>query len=107
MNDDKLESMFEEFLSLYKVINRKSIIEILNAEINTQQLIEVYQLSDGIRSTREISRIIINKCSHATVANLWNKWALIGLVTPTDQKGRYKATFDLYEYGINKIDEEY
>jgi hypothetical protein len=106
MADDKLTSMFEEFLLLYKVTNRKSIIEILKSELKTDQLLEIYQLTDGKRSTRELASMLKNKCSHATVANLWNKWALIGLVVPAEQKGRYKAAFNLFEYGITTIDEE-
>ena len=47
-----------------------------------------------------------NKCSHSTIARLWNKWALLGLVAPAKQKGRYKAAFNLEEYGISGVVEE-
>jgi len=53
---------------------------------------------------RKLAGMLKNKCSHATVASLWNKWALIGLVVPAKQKGRYRAAFDLFEYGITKIE---
>lgn len=106
MANDKLESLFEEFLLIYKVVNRKKIIDILREELNTEQLIEIYQMSNGERSTREVSAILKNKCSHTKIANLWNKWALLGLVIPATRKGRYKAAFDLDEYGISSVVEE-
>lgn len=100
--ENKLTEMFEEFLLMYKVINRKNIIDILRTELNSEQLIEIYQLTDGERSTRDISSILRNKCSHVTVYNTWNKWALIGIVSPASKKGRYKAAFNLFEYGISQ-----
>lgn len=106
MANDKLENMFEEFLLMYKVVNRQKIVDILKEELNTEQLIEIYQKSDGERSTRDISTVLKNKCSHSTIARFWNKWALIGLVVPAKQKGRYKAAFNLDEYGISGVIEE-
>lgn len=106
MVDEKLTGLFEEFLLLYKVINRPKIVDLLRTELKTEQAIEVYQLTDGEKSTRELAGILKNKCSHATVASLWNKWALIGLVVPAKQKGRYKAAFDVFEYGIAKVEIE-
>ena len=103
MAEDRLSGLFEEFLLLYKVVNRKNVIDILRAELNTDQLIEIYQKSDGGKSTREVSAILKNKCSHTTVARLWNKWALLGLVVPAKQKGRYKAAFNFDEYGVSGV----
>ncbi len=105
MAQDQLANMFQEFLTLYKVVNRKTIIDIIKAELNSEQLIEIYSLSDGEKSTREIASTLKNKCSHSTVAKLWNKWALLGLVVPAAQKGRYKAAFNLVEYGVTNIPE--
>ena len=41
MANDKLESLFEEFSLMYKVVNRKKIIDILREELITEQLIEI------------------------------------------------------------------
>ena len=106
MGSTRIEELFEEFLLIYKVVNRKKIIDILRAELNSDQLIEIYQLSDGEKSTREVVGGLTKKSSHSTVARLWNKWALLGLVVPAKQKGRYKAAFNLDEYGISGIIEE-
>jgi hypothetical protein len=103
MTDDTFTTLIREFLTLYKVINRKAILEILNTELKNEQVIEIYQLTDGEKSSRELSGALRNKCSHATVVNLWNKWALLGLVIPAKQKGRYKAAFNLSEYGIGNV----
>ena len=43
MEDSKLEALFEEFLLIYKVVNRKNVIDVLRSELNTEQLIEIYQ----------------------------------------------------------------
>ncbi len=106
MADERLTYLLEEFLLLYKVVNRKNVIGILRAELNTEQLIEIYQKSDGEKSTREVSASLKNKCSHTTIIRLWNKWALLGLVVPARQHGRYKAAFNLDEYGISGIIDE-
>jgi len=106
MADDKLIRLIEEFLIIYKVINRQKIIDLLKVELKTDQAIEIYNLTDGEKSTRELAGMLKNKCSHATVASFWNKWALLGLVSPAKQKGRYKSVFDLFEYGIIKVEVE-
>lgn len=100
MTDQTLINLMNEFLALYKVVNRNTILEILNTELKNEQLIEIYKLTDGEKSSRELAGVLKNKCSHATVVNLWNKWAILGIVTPAKQKGRYKAVFNLSEYGI-------
>ena len=100
MADETLINFVKEFLTIYKVINRKTILEILNTELKNEQLIEIYQLTDGEKSSRELAGVLKNKCSHATVVNLWNKWAVLGIVSPAKQKGRYKAIFNLSEFGL-------
>jgi len=106
MVDETLINLVKEFLTLYKVINRKTILEILHTELKNEQLIEIYQLTDGEKSSRELAGILKNKCSHATVVNLWNKWALLGIVIPAKQKGRYRAVFNLSEYGIGTVEHD-
>lgn len=72
----------------------------------------VYEFSDGDRSTREIAdkvKQIGKEISHATVANLWKRWAITGLVEPSEKyQGRYKKAFSLESLGIEtpKILEE-
>jgi len=103
---NETEKLLREFLIIYKTINRKSIVDILKAELKTDQLIEIYQKTNGEKSSRELANVLKNKCSHATILNTWNKWALLGIVIPAKQKGRYMAAFDLAEYGMAKVENE-
>ena len=105
-NLDKVANMFEEFLTLYKFLNKKTIIDTLKAELNSNQLIEIYYMTDGEHSTRDIAGQISEKCGHATIARLWKQWALKGLVVAAARHGRVKAAFNLDEYGITQIQEE-
>lgn len=63
----------------------------------------VYQLSDGERSTREIANLISRggrRITHATVANMWQKWSLMSLVMPARRRGRYRRVVSLESIGI-------
>lgn len=105
-NMEKLTAMFEEFLTLYKFVNKKAIADMLNDELYKSQMIEIYRLTDGEHSTRDIANQVTQKCAHATIANIWKRWALKGIVVPAATKGRFKAAFNLDEYGITQILEE-
>jgi hypothetical protein len=63
----------------------------------------VYELSDGQRSTRDIVQIVTangTKITHTTIANMWEKWAMLNLVMETEKKGRYKRAISLESIGI-------
>ena len=64
----------------------------------------VYELSDGQRSTRDIAQIVTangTKITHATIANMWEKWAMLNLVMTTEKKGRFKRAVSLATIGID------
>ena len=105
-NLEELAKMFSEFLTLYKFVNKKTIIQTLQSELTSNQLIEIYRLTDGEHSTRDIVSLLTEKCGHDKVARLWRQWALKGLVVAAERKGRVKAAFNLDEYGITQVDEE-
>lgn len=103
---EELFNMFEEFLSIYKIVNRNNISEILKEELkNDPQLFEIYRLSNGENSTRDIAGRLTKKCSHMTVSNLWKRWSIKGIVNESSIKGRYRAVFNLEEYGIECSEE--
>lgn len=104
-NLENLTNMFAEFLTIYKFVNKKTIAEMLANELNRTQLFEIYQLTDGNNSTRDIAAKLTQKCTHATIANIWKRWALKGIVVPSETKGRFKAAFNLEEYGITEVKE--
>jgi hypothetical protein len=99
-----LEEMFSEFLKIYKFINHGQIMEALNSELNDIPKKKIYELSDGVRSTRDIQKMAGTGASPATITGYWKQWALKGIVVPAKRKGRYKAAFDLNEYGLSVID---
>ena len=104
-NLESLTNMFAEFLTIYKFVNKNTIADMLANELNKTQLLEIYQLTDGNNSTRDIAAKLTQKCTHVTVANIWKKWALKGIVVPSETKGRFKAAFNLEEYGITEVKE--
>jgi len=72
-----------------------------NLRTDTDKL--VYELSDGQRSTRDISRMISRggrRITHATVANMWQRWAILNLVIPAQRIGRYRRVLSLESIGI-------
>jgi len=63
----------------------------------------VYELSDGERSTREIAHLISRggrRITHATVANMWQKWSMMSLVMSARRRGRYQRVVSLESVGI-------
>lgn len=64
----------------------------------------VYELSDGNRSTREIALELVRMrraITHVTVANMWRRWAALGLVEPSERyQGRFRRIVSLESLGI-------
>lgn len=104
-NEHTLEEMFAEFLRIYKFVNQSQIVEALRGQLedDSNNKKKIYELSDGNRSTRDIQKIV--GVSPPTITAYWKQWALSGIVIPAERKGRYKAAFDLKEYGLSVLDE--
>lgn len=103
-DNNRLEELFSEFLKIYKFMNHAQIIEALNAELGDDTKKKIYELSDGNRSTRDIQKILSSGASPATITGYWKQWALRGIAEPAQRKGRFKASFDLAEYGLSVIE---
>ncbi len=103
--DNKMVELMSEFLRIYKFVNHSSIVDALRKELydETGNKAKVYELSDGTRSTRDIQEL--TGVSRTTVTVYWKQWALSGIVIPAERKGRYKAAFELKEYGLSALDE--
>lgn len=99
------EEMFSEFLRIYKFVNHSQIVGALRGQLedDSNNKKKVYELSDGTRSTRDIQKIV--GVSPPTITSYWKQWALNGIVIPAERKGRYKAAFDLREYGLSVLDD--
>ena len=102
-NLENLTNLLSDFLTIYKFVNKKTVSDMLSAELNKAQLFEIYQLTDGNNSTRDIASKLNQKCTHVTIANIWKRWASKGIVVPAETKGRFKAAFSLEEYGITEV----
>lgn len=87
-----------------KIIATPILLKAVNENLQDDQDKLVYELSDGIRSTREIASELKKmkvKITHATVANMWKRWAPSGLVIPSIQyKGRFEKVISLEQLGI-------
>ncbi len=60
----------------------------------------VYYHSDGIKSSREISKV--TGVGYKTVQTLWKKWINTGIAEPTERYGggQCKRLFELNELGL-------
>ena len=70
----------------------------------------VYELSDGQRSTREITEELKKSgkvITHTTVANMWKRWAAVSLVEPSERyQGRFRKVASLESFGIEAPETE-
>ena len=104
-NEHTLEEMFSEFLRIYKFVNHSQIVEALQNALSddSNNKAKIYELSTGSRSTRDIQKL--TGISRTNIATYWKQWALNGIVVPAERKGRFKAAFDLKEYGLSVLDD--
>ncbi len=99
-----LQEMFAEFLKIYKFVNRPEIVEALTSELSDQTKLLVYESSDGENTARDIGQRA--GISFVTVTKYWKQWALKGIAIPAKRIGRFRAAFDIAEYGLSVINEE-
>ncbi len=74
-------------------------------EENLTKTIErhVYELSDGIRSSRDIEKDIDKVVTQRTVVSWWQKWQKLGLVEPSPTySGRVRKLMPLDELGLDE-----
>jgi len=62
----------------------------------------VYELSDGVRSSRDIEKAVNKEVTQRTVVSWWQKWRELGLVeqSPT-YSGRMQKLMPLEELGLS------
>jgi len=72
-------------------------------EENLRKSIErrVYELSDGIRSSRDIENLVAKEVTQRTVVSWWQKWRKLGLVEQSRiYSGRMQQLMPLDELGL-------
>lgn len=90
----------KELLKWTKFAGMQQLRTVLNQTLKTDTEMLVYELSDGIRGTRDVAKIV-GIGSNATVAAYWKKWSRIGIVEPSlGHQGRYQRICSLEEVGL-------
>jgi len=103
MDEEALKELKEQtkWIRFLALPNLKRTIE---QTIITKEQKNIYGLSDGSKSTNEISKKLLEeglKVSHMTVYNYWKRWFALGLVVPSKvYSGRFEKIVDLADLGI-------
>jgi hypothetical protein len=99
--ENDIIDQLKEITKWLRFLSLQTLTPLINENITSQEQKKVFELSDGERSTRDISKLLKEEgfeVSHQTVANYWKKWAELGLVVPSEKyKGRYEKMIDLSE----------
>ncbi|MCB2141237.1 hypothetical protein KQH27_00855 [bacterium] len=99
--EKKILEKMDELIKWNKLTAKPKIRDLINQNLDDDKQYSVFELSDGILSTREIAEKLDNKVSYGTVANYWKKWFMIGLVEPSEKyTGRYRKICSLAEIGV-------
>jgi len=103
MSDEQLDTIIEklnEISKWTKVQGLEKFKQTLLVALKTENEKAAYELSDGVKTTREIAKEIgIN--SKSTIIAYWQKWAKIGIVDESEKfRGRMKHFVSLEETGI-------
>mgnify|MGYP001375971893 CR=1 FL=1 len=81
--------------------------ELINKNLTKPIELRVYDLSDGILSSRDIEKIIGKKVTQRTVVTWWQKWKQLGLVEHSPRySGRVRKLIPLEDLGIEIPAEE-
>jgi hypothetical protein len=103
MSDETLKeiaSTLHEMLKWTKFSGMQQLKTILQANLKTETEMLVYELSDGVRGTREVARLA-GIASKTTVLNYWKKWSKVGIVMAVQgEEGRYQRICSLEEVGL-------
>lgn len=92
--------VLREILKWIRFTGMKEVKGALIAALDTDQKKIIYQLSDGEKSSRDISKA--TGVSDRTVRNYWKIWSRIGIVEAikAGTRDRYERSFDLEDLGI-------
>jgi hypothetical protein len=98
-SDDRIVELLSEILRWTKV-GALNLKEALAQELTSNKHCLVYELSDGVRSSRDIASI--SGVSFVTVATWWRRWAELGFVDPSPKfQGRVQRLCSLRLLGIS------
>lgn len=103
---DESAIVLREILKWIRFSGMKEASNVLRTTLDSAQKRRIYQLSDGEKSSRDISKA--SNVSYKTVQNYWRLWAKTGIVEPikAGTGDRYRHVFDLEELGISPEETE-
>lgn len=103
MSEDKLSEIaatLKELLKWTRFAGMKEVKSVLQTALDSEVKKTIYHLSDGNRSSAEISATV--RLSDQTIRNYWKSWSKLGIVEALKMRGgeRYKKAFDIEDFGI-------
>lgn len=103
------DRLLNEILQQQRQINRmlrfvahRQARELVESNLTKSIERRVYELSDGLRSSRDIEKAVDKEVTQRTVVSWWQKWRRLGLVeqSPT-YSGRMMKLMPLDELGLS------
>lgn len=86
---------------LLRFIAHRQARELIESQLEKSIERRVYELSDGIRSSREIEKLVDKEVTQRTVVTWWQKWRRLGLVEQSpNYSGRMQKVMPLEELGL-------
>lgn len=100
-NENDILNQLKEQTKWLRFLSIQTLTPLIKENITTLEQKKIFELSDGEKSTRDISKLLKNEgieVSHQTIANYWKKWAAVGLVVPSKKfNGRFEKIIGLNE----------
>lgn len=95
-----IASTLKDLLKWSRFSGMQQLRSVLVQNLTTDEEMLAYELSDGLRGTREVAKMT-GIGSNATVARMWKKWSKIGIVEPSEKVlGRFQRICSLEEVGL-------
>jgi hypothetical protein len=93
-------SVLREILRWVRFSAASQVGEVLLKTLDSHEKIRIYDLSDGINTTRSISEK--TGLHFTTIASLWRQWTMMGLGESVSTTGgsRFKKSFDVRIFGV-------
>lgn len=103
MTNEILQELKEQTKWL-RFLSLPGLKDAVDRYIKTDDQRMIYGLSDGDKSTNDISKALKSKgmmVSHMTVYNYWKRWYALGLVVPSKKySGRFQRIIDLADLNL-------
>ncbi len=91
----------EEILHLLRFMAYRTARRIIEENLTKSIERRVYELSDGIRSSRDIEKAVAKEVTQRTVVTWWQKWRRLGVVEQSPRySGRMQRLISLEELGL-------